>query len=88
MNGSAQSSDLPNFISLQDLLLLEQLLDNQNSILKSLHQRMGQAQNTQLQNLFDTVGKMHQRHYIMLLRHLQPIQQSSPQASVNPQMQF
>ncbi|MFP7492220.1 hypothetical protein SFC66_00425 [Terribacillus saccharophilus] len=61
----------PEMISEKDLLYLADMLNwNLNAAKKAQH-AAGELQLTDAQEALHSVGQMHQRHYDMLLEHLQ-----------------
>lgn len=60
----------PSVITTKDHLYLTDMLSWNLLAMKKAHFFAGQCQDKEIVQALDTVGKMHQRHYETILRHL------------------
>ncbi|MCA1031584.1 hypothetical protein LCL95_11165 [Bacillus timonensis] len=76
----------PSVISTKDLLYLQDMMSWNLMVLKKAHFYESQCQNQDIANEIRKACEMHQRHYDMILSHVQN-QQSQPSQTMGQQMQ-
>ena len=74
-NQSPQSQTMdqpPAYISTKDLHYLKDAMAWELTAMKKCHHFAKQCNDTEMKQVFDEVGRMHQTHYEILLSHVDP----------------
>lgn len=81
----SRMSEPPEIITNKDLLYLQDALSWELLASKKAHHFASESQDPQIKQQLEHLAEVHQRHYQMLLRHLQP---QTQQQNINQYNQY
>jgi len=80
-----QMNEPPSLLTNKDVLYLQDALSWELLAVKKAHNLAQNCQDSNIGNHFEQIANMHQQHYQMLLRHLEPQSQQQNQQTFNNQ---